>query len=252
MERGERGCSVRSRSRCGSCPRRGFQPGRADARVCPRERNRHPLGLANRKERVIENAHGYEAVSVSFDCDSKWLATAGGRDHSAYVWDVQTRESPFHSTSREPRGPRAGCGEQRSAPTAIGLPRSDTETVRSCMMIWDAATGERHWTIEGPGTRLYYLAFSPDGRRIAAAARTTACGSGTGTGQRKRSRKSFADTPGKSTDWPSVPTAASSLRAAVTRDTGRSNYGTRLADPKREGGQPCTRFQIAFRGVASR
>jgi WD40 repeat protein len=35
-------------------------------------------------------------------------------------------------------------------------------------MIWDAATGKYGWTIEGPGTRLYYLAFNPEGGRIAA------------------------------------------------------------------------------------
>src|SRR5262249_3971860 len=37
-------------------------------------------------------AHGYEAVSVAFSPNSRLLASAGGRDHTARVWDVQARK----------------------------------------------------------------------------------------------------------------------------------------------------------------
>jgi len=122
------------------------------------------------KKRVIENAHGYEAVSVNFDRDSQRLATAGGRDHSAYVWDVQTDRKivpPLDFAGTE----RAAGRVRRATFSPDGLWLGTVghgNTVRSCMLIWNTKTGKRHQTIEGPGTRLYYLAFSPDGDRIAA------------------------------------------------------------------------------------
>ena len=122
------GSRVRSRSRCGSCPRRGFQPGRADARVCPRERNRHPWDSQTGKKAHHRERPRLRGGQRVFDCDSKWLATAGGRDHSAYVWDVQTERKPvpldFAGTER-------AAGRVREAtfsPDGHWLPRSDTGT----------------------------------------------------------------------------------------------------------------------------
>jgi WD40 repeat protein len=114
-------------------------------------------------------AHGYEAVSVAFDRDGKRLATAGGRDHSAKVWDVQTAKLilPLDFTATERTSGRVR--RVVSSPDGHWLATVGQGNVKvSCVMIWDASTGKHSQTIEGSGRRLFDGAFSPDGRWIAA------------------------------------------------------------------------------------
>ena len=114
-------------------------------------------------------AHGYEAVSVSFDHDGRRLATAGGRGHSAKVWDVQTGKLkvPVDLTKTD-----RGSSRTRQivfSPDGQWLATVGHGNVKpSCVMIWDAASGEHSRTIEGSGRRLFHVAFSPDSRLVSA------------------------------------------------------------------------------------
>jgi eukaryotic-like serine/threonine-protein kinase len=114
-------------------------------------------------------AHGYEAVSVSFDHDGQRLATAGGRGHSAKVWDVQTGKLrvPVDLAATDRGSSRVR--QIAFSPDGRWLATVGHGNVKSsCVMIWDAATGKHSRTIEGSGRRLFHVAYSQVGGWIAA------------------------------------------------------------------------------------
>src|SRR5262249_7331313 len=102
-------------------------------------------------------AHKAEVTGMAFSPDSKLLATAGGRDHTAPVWALATREEgvPPWATSR-------GLG--------VGL-RRDGKSLAAIyggrILVWDTATRKVTREFKGQPKRGYCLAFHPDSRRLA-------------------------------------------------------------------------------------
>src|SRR5262249_32136926 len=105
-------------------------------------------------------AHKVETQGLAFNPDSTLLATAGGRDHSAKVWNVSTGESvalPGATT-------RVWC-------VAFS---PDGESVAAAqggyVMIWDTAIGNPvRGKFHTDSSRVPHLCFRPDGRCLASA-----------------------------------------------------------------------------------
>jgi WD40 repeat protein len=109
--------------------------------------------------------------SVAFSPDGKRLATAGGSGPGSMggeikVWDAETGQE-LHtlpaggfSVAFSPDGRRiAGAGKR---PSDVVGPSGSGE-----IKVWDAETGRELLTLQGHTSDVSYVAFSPDGQRLA-------------------------------------------------------------------------------------
>jgi WD40 repeat protein len=146
--------------------------------------------------------------AAAFSPDGRLLVTAGDHDHTVKVWDVKTRQvlvtlngrtGPFNSVTFSPDGRTLATGGMDHSVALWGLtPRRASETIpgqrgyfgnlafspngetlafigasgpqsniKSEVKLWDAAT-RRGRALLKERAGIYGLAFSPDGRRLAA------------------------------------------------------------------------------------
>jgi WD40 repeat protein len=109
--------------------------------------------------------------SLAFSPDGQRLA-AGSDDMKVHVWDVAGREELFQVLHRKrvnlvtfsPDGKWAASAE--SCMPVEGPGRS--QECSPIVLVWQAASGQEIWHTELPGPWVSNLAFSPDGRWLAA------------------------------------------------------------------------------------
>jgi WD40 repeat protein len=123
------------------------------------------------RELLSPKGHSRLVNSLAFSSDGKRLATLS-RDNTVKVWDVQTgqelltleaRSRTVGSVAFNPDGKR--LASSNSSPKG-----SDTRSPGD-VRVWDAQTGQELLTLKGHTADVTSVVFSPDGKRLASAAR---------------------------------------------------------------------------------
>jgi WD40 repeat protein len=123
------------------------------------------------RELLSPKGHCRLVNSLAFSPDGKRLATLS-RDNTVKVWDVQTgqalltleaRSRTVGSVAFSPDGKR--LASSNSSPNG-----SDTRSPGE-VKVWDAQTSQELHTLKGHTADVTSVVFSPDGKRLASAAR---------------------------------------------------------------------------------
>jgi WD40 repeat protein/DNA-binding SARP family transcriptional activator len=122
--------------------------------------------IATGRELMVLSGHGAAVHAVRFTPDGRHVLTGGG-DGTTRVWDVTAAGARDYLTV-----PAAAMITTTVAfspdGTMFAAPREPTGVT-----LWDAVTGAEVRTLTGPDVKLANLAFSPDGRWLAAASDLT-------------------------------------------------------------------------------
>jgi WD domain, G-beta repeat/PQQ-like domain len=112
--------------------------------------------------RLGEGEHEGSMVGVAFSPDGKLLATAP-RGGPIYLWDLTTRKPIRKFRGSEYIYDLAFSQDGRALASSGRVPVGQ-------VYLWDVATGKERWRLPGTEPRgIWHLAFSPNGRRLAAA-----------------------------------------------------------------------------------
>jgi hypothetical protein len=119
--------------------------------------------LCARWERDTLIGHGAAVERLEFSRDGAALATFGG-DGSVKLWDMATRRERAGFTVPDQVGGIAAFSPDLKALATVGF-REPTIT------LWDMATGQERSSLRGHPDDIKSLAFSPDGKLLAAGCR---------------------------------------------------------------------------------
>lgn len=125
--------------------------------------------VAAQQELNTYKGHTAAVYSIAFWPDGKTLASSGA-DHMVRLWDVAPRQNP--TSFPDPTCP--GCQLRRFAlsPDGKTLAFVKIKNQQNVFRLWDAATGQELAALKGDSTRIFGIAFSPDGKTVAAAGYT--------------------------------------------------------------------------------
>jgi WD40 repeat protein/serine/threonine protein kinase len=171
--------------------------------------------LADGTELRIRGAHKHEVAGLAFSPDGNLLATAGGRDHNAKLWDAETGKpvgtpldsgtsvTRIWSVAFHPDGHelalangfgRVSIWDVERREVSREMPDADTPRIYrvafgpggrvlvtagwdQTVRLWDAMTREPLQVLKGHAGPVWDVAFSPDGRFLAS------CGGYKGKGE---------------------------------------------------------------------
>jgi WD40 repeat protein len=114
-------------------------------------------------------AHGDGLRSLSFGRDGKWLATVGN-DSVVALWDVRTGKLQWRLNEGVGTADTVALSPNGQLLASAGLSnRKIGSATPSQVKLWHAATGKLAHTLGDLDSAVVRLAFSPDGKLIAAA-----------------------------------------------------------------------------------
>lgn len=117
--------------------------------------------VATGRELMVLSGHGAAVHAARFTPDGRYVLTGGG-DGTTRVWDVTVGGARDHLTVPAAQMITATVAFSPDG-TMFASPREP-----SGVTLWDAVTGDEVRTLVGPDVKLANVAFSPDGRTLAA------------------------------------------------------------------------------------
>lgn len=114
--------------------------------------------MGSGRELWRSSTHADTVWAVAFSPDGRTLATSS-QDHSIRLWDVSSGNQTLRLDAGD-AGAVAFSPDGRALAGGVG----------SSVVVWDVAAGTQIRKLATRGTRVVSIAFSPDGRRIAACA----------------------------------------------------------------------------------
>lgn len=122
------------------------------------------LNAAARRLEALElvlTGHANPVGQASYSPDGLRIVTAGGKDHTARVWDAQTGKELLILT-----GHTEAVGSASFSPSGrLIVTGSEDHSAR----VWEAQTGQLKLTLQGHTGSVRSARFRPDGRRIVTA-----------------------------------------------------------------------------------
>jgi WD40 repeat protein len=119
--------------------------------------------VATGKELLSLAGHQRAVTGAAFAPDGTRLATAG-EDQTARIWGVDAGPDVFQHDGLGPLSSVAFSKDGKSLATAASAPSR-----QRMARVWDVASGKDLFTLEGHGNRVWDVAMSPDGTRLATA-----------------------------------------------------------------------------------
>jgi WD40 repeat protein len=107
-------------------------------------------------------------LKVSFSRDGRLLAAS---DSSVRVWDLPSGQEVLRfrlTSTRTPTTPGVATGPGRVSFTADGQRLAMAPLGRGTVEVWDVTTGQQILSLNGPGSQVICVAFSPDAHWLAA------------------------------------------------------------------------------------
>jgi WD40 repeat protein len=140
---------------------------------------------ANNGKELHQFKHEGTLRSLAFSPDGKMLAS-GDLQLNVHVWDLENRKElhkiKIQSTFTDrlplafsPDSKTLACGGALNADWPHGIPSTDPYGIVPVLdkgypvLLWDAATGKELGRLDGPNSRIRSLAYSADGKTLAAA-----------------------------------------------------------------------------------